>query len=820
MANSTVNVELVIEAGKSAKSLGDVKQSVKDVNAALKEVQFGTKEWEQLHEVFLKNRAVIKSMRQEFPGLKQLETIGKSVTASFAIATAAGQLLGSENEKLNEGLKKTAASLELMLGFKELAKSLREVAIANEGVNASLLTNPYVLLAGVILAAGIALTKFAEKGTDMGDALVELRNRASGLNPVWEVLKAGVVGFVTDLITGTAAVLNFTASLLGMKEKSTEAEDAYERNNKILKGSTETIKNHTEEIENNAKVYKSATDDKIAVAGKEIETEKEKLKWVENYYQIAVEQIALNAQLHKQGDDAKESLKQYAELSKQRSDLLTEITVKQNALNKALREEAEAAAKEKEIEAIAKVKKGLDDIIESDEHYLVIQKDLGATALEENAQAIINNENELKHINEQVEAQKKIVDSKAKSGVKDKEATTAYEALLDLQKKNIQLNETLIAQGVKLDNDETKKKELANLEVYKKEYEALVKTKDADYKAAEAAGKTETTLSVLRQKNYDDEMSYLKNQIATIQASNITDEEKKKQLEDVNVKIEELTGNFKVLNAQIAQYNKLHFFTADQQKEITTAETYIGKFQQSIGAAGQAATQIAKQEADKRIAIYQQENDIEQASLSNRLQLGLVTQQQYDAQKKALDDNLAKEKLAAQKKAFAIDKAFKLESAVVSTALAIVNALDTPIPYPGPLIFAALAGAMGGVEIGTIAASQPPAFATGGIFMNGGSVSGVGTETSDSINARLSDGESVINSKSTKAFAPLLSAINQIGGGVAFKGQPAVGTSHSQSTAPASTPSSQANPQKVYVTEYDITRTQNKVAVIQNRSTF
>ena len=80
MANSTVNVELVIEAGKSAKSLGDVKQSVKDVNAALKEVQFGTKEWEQLHEVFLKNRAVIKSMRQEFPGLKQLETIGKSVT--------------------------------------------------------------------------------------------------------------------------------------------------------------------------------------------------------------------------------------------------------------------------------------------------------------------------------------------------------------------------------------------------------------------------------------------------------------------------------------------------------------------------------------------------------------------------------------------------------------------------------------------------------------------------------------------------------------------------------------------------------------------
>lgn len=50
----------------------------------------------------------------------------------------------------------------------------------------------------------------------------------------------------------------------------------------------------------------------------------------------------------------------------------------------------------------------------------------------------------------------------------------------------------------------------------------------------------------------------------------------------------------------------------------------------------------------------------------------------------------------------------------------------------------------------------------------GGKVSGPGTGTSDSIPAMLSNGESVINAKSTSMFAPLLSAINQAGGGVAF----------------------------------------------------
>ena len=53
-------------------------------------------------------------------------------------------------------------------------------------------------------------------------------------------------------------------------------------------------------------------------------------------------------------------------------------------------------------------------------------------------------------------------------------------------------------------------------------------------------------------------------------------------------------------------------------------------------------------------------------------------------------------------------------------------------------------------------------------FATGGLVTGMGTSTSDSIIANLSNGESVINAKSTAMFGNLLSSINEAGGGVSF----------------------------------------------------
>ena len=51
-------------------------------------------------------------------------------------------------------------------------------------------------------------------------------------------------------------------------------------------------------------------------------------------------------------------------------------------------------------------------------------------------------------------------------------------------------------------------------------------------------------------------------------------------------------------------------------------------------------------------------------------------------------------------------------------------------------------------------------------FASGGLVTGPGTGTSDSISARLSNGESVMTARATEMFAPILSSFNMMGGGV------------------------------------------------------
>jgi hypothetical protein len=74
-------------------------------------------------------------------------------------------------------------------------------------------------------------------------------------------------------------------------------------------------------------------------------------------------------------------------------------------------------------------------------------------------------------------------------------------------------------------------------------------------------------------------------------------------------------------------------------------------------------------------------------------------------------------------------------------------------------------GAKSSDAVGGGSEPAPSKFATGGL------VTGMGTSTSDSIIANLSNGESVINAKSTAMFGNLLSNINQAGGGVAFGNQ-------------------------------------------------
>lgn len=104
-------------------------------------------------------------------------------------------------------------------------------------------------------------------------------------------------------------------------------------------------------------------------------------------------------------------------------------------------------------------------------------------------------------------------------------------------------------------------------------------------------------------------------------------------------------------------------------------------------------------------------------------------------------------------------------------------------------------------------------------FSVGGYVQGAGTGTSDSIPARLSNGESVMTAKATSMFSPILSAFNQLGGGVPIVANNAGSNIGMDMLAAAVARGYQMAPQPVVSVE-EINRTQRRVQTRDNISRF
>lgn len=113
-----------------------------------------------------------------------------------------------------------------------------------------------------------------------------------------------------------------------------------------------------------------------------------------------------------------------------------------------------------------------------------------------------------------------------------------------------------------------------------------------------------------------------------------------------------------------------------------------------------------------------------------------------------------------------LSKILALAEIAINTGKAIAAgvAAAQSVPFPGNI--AAIA-----TTVATIMANIATAISTvkSANFAKGGLIEGVGTGTSDSITAKVSNGESVMTANATAMFSPLLSAINQLGGGVPIR---------------------------------------------------
>lgn len=190
------------------------------------------------------------------------------------------------------------------------------------------------------------------------------------------------------------------------------------------------------------------------------------------------------------------------------------------------------------------------------------------------------------------------------------------------------------------------------------------------------------------------------------------------------------------------------------QLQLQMRQAELDALQQMEGESDAAfkARQLGAQQAyvDAKRAINDYEVQVEQAKLEA---LAAVTN--------GLSGLL--EELGEDNKTFAVlSKTLALAEIAINTGKAIAagTAQAQSVPFPGNLIAIA-------TTVATIMANITSAIKTvkSAKFSTGGYVSGPGTATSDSVPAMLSDGESVNAALPTSMFAPIYSALNQLGGG-------------------------------------------------------
>lgn len=723
-----VQIELLIEAGSAPKTLGEVKQSIKDINKAIADVPFGSENFRRLDAVLKENRETVRNLKKEFDTMQNVSIFAKNLSGAFGLATSAVALFGSENKKLNETLQKVTGALALVQSVQQFTEGLKLAESANKALNASLLTNPYVLIASAIAAAALALYAFGQEEEATTEKTIEL-NKAN----LEHKQRLEEIAIQYGLVTG-----------------------------KLSKYSAEVQKINLDR----AKQIADVAQQEQAALNKEKENQESWKMTVINWFVDEEREQKRNAD--------------------RKAAIIEEFNKKRQQINEEADAKVLVAQAENENEQNNQLKDKLKERLEEYKRYL----------------------NDLASENARLE---RVFIQETKDGLDER--LTLYD--LDAEKRREDLwssglselqIEKIIADGrQQIIDEDIAKRQKAIDDANQKRVQANLKSLELDVTALKQAGKASLEAEIKLE---------IERRNALLANINLTEKEKENIIRESNLTIERL-------KKESADKQ----FKTEQDKfksELAEVQLYIQAIGNVLSQVGNLITQGVQQQVDDRISEYQREKDAAVSLFDERLKQNLISQNEYDALVAAQEREFKKKKNKELRKQFIAQKTVSIIQATINTAASVVQALAT-MPPPASYVFAALNGALGAAQIGLIAAQKPPQeFAKGGVFhaATGGMVTGAGSGTSDSINARLSNGESIINARSTSAFAPVLSAINELGGGIAFTGQPSV-ISNPSGVQPNKTEESPVpNYISVSISEAEISKVQNRVQRVNVRSTF
>ena len=173
---------------------------------------------------------------------------------------------------------------------------------------------------------------------------------------------------------------------------------------------------------------------------------------------------------------------------------------------------------------------------------------------------------------------------------------------------------------------------------------------------------------------------------------------------------------------------------------------------------------FAKAEEENELQTYEEGNDAKKEKLQERLDKGLISQDEYNKQVSGLDEDLDKKKTEIARKQAIREKLLSAMQITLNTATAIMKIWAEVPKFDFGIstgVLTGFAATIGALQLATVLATPLPK-ASKGMLLKGSS------HAQGGMMIEAEGGEAIINKRSTKMFAPILSAINEAGGGIAF----------------------------------------------------
>lgn len=256
---------------------------------------------------------------------------------------------------------------------------------------------------------------------------------------------------------------------------------------------------------------------------------------------------------------------------------------------------------------------------------------------------------------------------------------------------------------------------------------AQIKTLEQAKKALRVQAEKELLEESL--KNFEEQKQILMGYLSTL-----TGEAKEKLVEDITQiedkmlqareKLDDIKNNKdakeeKAAGQELEKVDVLGFTAKDWEDTFSHLDEMSNRFKavdMVVGAMSNAFSQFAQLQQNlnqKELATYTKNQEQQKQALLTRLNQGYISQAQYQKELAKLEEEAQAKKKELAVKQFQAQKAMNMMSIVANTATGIMRAYSDAGPIAGS-VFAAIVGAMGAVQLGIVAAQQPPSYARGG----------------------------------------------------------------------------------------------------------